>query len=235
MESIPATGSLQAQVHEALRKAILSGELKPGSLYSVKDLSSQLGVSRTPVREAALKLASAGMVRFERNRGMRVLETSWQDLEEVFGLRLLLEVPATRHGVHQLLPTTVETLSAHLAQMRAAAAAEDPQAFMDSDRAFHRTLLEASGNLRLAAYVDTLRDMVLKRGQTTVGRSRGLIDIAAEHATILAAVELRDADEAARQMQRHILHTAHLLLGQERAAAQDERAPDLSWALSLPT
>jgi len=102
MERLAHTASVNARVLSALRAAVITGELAPGSLYSVQTLADQLGVSRTPVREALIKLAQQGMVRFERNRGVRVLLTSLHDLEEVFALRLLLEPPAVRRAVTRL-------------------------------------------------------------------------------------------------------------------------------------
>jgi DNA-binding GntR family transcriptional regulator len=69
----------------------VDGRLEAGERYSVAQLAERFGVSRTPVREALLVLERQGVVRFERNRGVRVLETTAHDLEEVFALRLLLE------------------------------------------------------------------------------------------------------------------------------------------------
>ena len=73
-------------------------------MHSVGSLAEMLGVSRTPVREALIELASRGMVRFERNRGVRVVETSVHDLDEIFEMRRLLEPPAARKAVEQMTP-----------------------------------------------------------------------------------------------------------------------------------
>src|SRR5437773_4607603 len=87
--------SLAERVYEQIRNAIIMGELAPESRHSVNELATILSVSRTPVREALLKLADQGMVRFHRNVGVVILPTTIHDLEEVFSVRLLLEVPAT--------------------------------------------------------------------------------------------------------------------------------------------
>jgi DNA-binding GntR family transcriptional regulator len=99
--------TLAARAHDAIRAAIVDGRLAAGERYSVARLAERFGVSRTPVREALLLLERQGVVRFERNRGVRVLETSVHDLEEVFTLRLLLEVPAT----YRACPTTISRRS----------------------------------------------------------------------------------------------------------------------------
>src|SRR6185437_3348958 len=99
-------------------------------------LADQLGVSRTPVREALIKLAQQGMVRFERNRGVRVLLTSLHDLEEVFALRLLLEPPAVGRAVARLDAAQCRELRRLLAHMERAARADDEFTMFEHDRRF---------------------------------------------------------------------------------------------------
>jgi DNA-binding GntR family transcriptional regulator len=233
VKQVRQTTAVNAQVLDALRAAVITGELPAGTLHSVATLAGQLGVSRTPVREALIKLAQQGMVRFERNRGVRILQTSLHDLEEVFALRLLLEVPATRRAV-QLLGTatqaaTLRELRRVFAAMESAAAADDEFRMWEHDRRFHRVLLEASGNGRLAEYVDGLRDMVLRRGVSTAHQSRTLEVIVEEHRVVLERVLAGDADGAAEAMRVHILHTAELLVAQEAGAEAGPVDVDLGW------
>ena len=216
-------------VLDALRTAVITGELLPGTLHSVQTLATQLGVSRTPVREALIKLAQQGMVRFERNRGVRVLQTSLHDLEEVFALRLLLEVPATRRAVQLLDAAGRRELRRLYHAMERAAAADDEFRMWEHDRRFHRVLLAASGNGRLAEFVDGLRDVVLRRGVSTARASRGLAEIVEEHRVVLGHVEAGDADGAARAMRAHVLHTAELLIAQEAGAPPGSVDIDLGW------
>jgi DNA-binding GntR family transcriptional regulator len=120
-------------------------------------------------------------------------------------------------------------LRKHFAAMQKAARADDEFTMLDHDRRFHRVVLEASGNTRLATYVDGLRDMVLRRGVSTARASRSLDDIVAEHADILALIEAGDADGAAESMRAHILHTAELLIAQEAGAEVGVLDVDLGW------
>src|ERR1700733_6256472 len=90
--------SLTDQAVAAIREAVRDGALVPGQLYSAYQIAAYLGVSRSPVREALMRLAEAGMVSFERNRGFRIVLPGPRDIAEVFGLRLLLEVPAARQA-----------------------------------------------------------------------------------------------------------------------------------------
>jgi DNA-binding GntR family transcriptional regulator len=229
VKQVRQTDSVNAQVLDALRAAVITGELQPGTLHSVQTLATQLGVSRTPVREALIKLSQQGMVRFERNRGVRVLQTSLHDLEEVFALRLLLEVPATRLACQQIDEAGRRELRRLHQTMERAARAENEYRMLEHDRRFHLVLLQASGNLRLASYVDGLRDMVLRRGVSTVSRSRSLDDIVAEHREVLSHIEARDAAGAAEAMRAHLLRTAELLIAQEAGAPPGSVDVDLGW------
>lgn len=209
--------TLTTRALEALRAAIVDGRLAAGERYSVAQLAERFGVSRTPVREALLVLERQGVVRFERNRGVRVLETTAHDIEEVFALRLLLEVPATRRACVLLDDDDLAALDHEIRAMATLAPEGDEGAFMAHDRRFHEIILRGSGNRRLAGIVAQLRDLVRFRGASTVGRSRDLEAILAEHVTILDALRARDPAAAADAMRAHLLETARLLLAQESA------------------
>lgn len=203
--------TLATRALEELRSAIVDGRLAPGERFSVAQLAQLLGVSRTPVREALLQLERQGVVRFERNRGVRVLETSAHDVQEVFEMRLLLEVPATRRACARLRDDELQALERELAGM---AAADEEAPFMAHDARFHELLLAAAGNRRLITTVRSLRDHVRLEVGTTVGRSRDLDAILGEHRVIMAALRERDAEAAAAAMRDHLRTTARLLIRQ---------------------
>lgn len=208
----PEDGLTQRAYHE-IRAAILDKRLAPGSLTSVRALSEALGISRTPVREALVELANDRLVSFERNRGVRITETQRHDIEEIFELRLLIEVPAVRSAMARAGADLIPELRATLQEMRVSLG--DEATFMHHDWLFHRALLAATGNERLVAFVESLRHQTRMRGISTVGRSRPLEAIVAEHERILAAVEAGDADAAVAAMSGHLTETRDLLLAQE--------------------
>jgi DNA-binding GntR family transcriptional regulator len=143
--------------------------------------------------------------------------TTAHDLEEVFALRLLLEVPATRRACELLSTDDLAALDHELTAMSSLAREGDEGAFMAHDKAFHEVILHASGNRRLTTIVSQLRDHVRFRGASTVGRSRDLQAILSEHVVILEALRARDAAAAADAMRAHLLETGRLLLAQESA------------------
>jgi len=229
MKPVGRTRSLQMRLIDELRSAIVSGELEPGKLYSVNELASDLEVSRTPVREALITLAGQGMVQFERNKGVRIMQTTTHDLGEVFQLRLLLEVPAVRRTTSKLTPMLLDDLRNELHEMQEAAAANDVDRMWTHDRRFHKLILLGTGNQRLADYVDSLRDLVLTQGTTTAGRSRSAEEIVAEHAAILTPMERGNWHAAAAAMRDHIWHTAQLLITQEAGTPAAAPEIDFDW------
>lgn len=215
LREIKAESSLTARVRESIREAIIDGTLEPGSLHSVQSLADIFKVSRTPVREALIDLAGADMVEFERNRGVRILETSVHDLEEILVLRILLEVPATYRAAENIDADGLSALRQELDAMVEAAETDDEPTMMQHDRRFHELINTASGNSRLTEYIDSLRDLILTRGVSTVDNTRSLSEIVAEHEGILAALASGDAEAAAAAMKLHLVNTASLLLQQE--------------------
>lgn len=203
-----------ADVFGRLREQILTGELAPGSHHSVYRLSDELGVSRTPVREAVLRLADLGLVTIERNRGITIRGVRAEDVRDVFELRLLLEVPAAAGAAAQADSALAKRLRAALDAMRSAARAGDEATFFGHDRALHAALGEALGNPRLSQEVDRLRDSIQVRGVSTIDTTRTLADVAEEHTPIVEAVAAGDAAAAADAMREHLVRTASLLLDQ---------------------
>ncbi len=208
---------LSARAREELRGAIVEGRLAAGSLTSVRALSEALGISRTPVREALVDLAKEGMVSFERSRGVRVNDSKGHDILEIFQLRRMIEIPAMYEAMLHFTVGDVRALGRELAAMRAHL--EDERQFMHHDRAFHRVPLEVLGNARMIAIVESLRDQTRVRGLSTVGRTRNLKAIVAEHQAIYDAARRGHAAQAAQALERHLLITEELLRTQVGADA----------------
>ena len=229
----PLTGpaaSLTDQALGAIREAVRSGVLRPGHLYSAYQVAAMLGVSRSPVREALMRLAEAGMVSFERNRGFRVVIPGPADIAEIFQLRLLLEVPAARQAARRVTPELAAALRSELQQMRAAALGQDEALFMRHDQQLHSLILRAAGNARMVSLVGNLRDITRILGASTVDRSRDLTAIASEHEPIVAAVAAGDEVTAGEKMTYHVSHTGKLLVAQAAAEAGEQTGGQVLWA-----
>jgi DNA-binding GntR family transcriptional regulator len=227
--AVPAA-SLADQVAASIRAAVRAGALQPGRLYSAYQMADDLGVSRSPVREALMRLAEAGMVEFERNRGFRIVIPRPRDIAEVFHLRLLLEVPAASRVAAQATPELVDALHAELREMSRAADEHDETLFMRHDQRLHDLILGTAGNARLLRLIDGLRDTTRYLGASTVDRSRTLQDIYAEHLPIVDAIVAADPAAAGRAMSAHVTHTGRLLVAQAAAESADGIDPDALWA-----
>ncbi|MER7282734.1 GntR family transcriptional regulator [Dactylosporangium sp. NPDC000244] len=205
--------SLTGRVFDQIRDAIRSGELVPGSLYSVVEIANQLGVSRTPVREALLQFAANGMVRFERSRGVRILELSVKDIEEIYSLRLLLEAPSAYRAATRMSDRDRAVLTKAFDGMRKACDAGDERLFQKHDLVFHEAIVRAAGNERVVQVVANTRSQMHALGLSTT-KTRTLADILAVHEKIYDNVIARNAAGAGEAVQEHLIGTLEMLVQQ---------------------
>jgi DNA-binding GntR family transcriptional regulator len=204
----PAAESAYAHVKDAL----LSGRLPAGEMLSEGDVAAELGISRTPVREAFLRLAAEGWLRLFPRRGALVVPVAPGEAEAVVDARLLLEGHAVEVAV--ATPATREALVAGLRALldrqRAAVRAGDLDAYAEHDSAFHLALVAAGGNPVLTEFAATLRERQRRMIALSVGaageRAPGFV---AEHEALVAAVEAGDAAGFRTALRAH-LHDAHL-------------------------
>lgn len=213
--------SLTDAVVDAVRAGVQQQELVPGEVYSVYQLAELLGVSRSPVREALLRLAEVGLVEIARNRGFRVVLPTAHDVEEIFEIRLALEPPAAGRAAERGCPDADD----HLEAMAAAVSRGDEPAFWAADRALHRSVLVAAGNTRAAEIVEQLRATTALLGPPTTATGRSLAEIHAEHRPIVDAVLAGDAGAAERAMREHLEHTRDLLTASPVASRLNPLAP----------
>ncbi|MEU3447984.1 GntR family transcriptional regulator [Streptomyces thermolilacinus] len=185
--------SVRGQVLDALRAALVGGDLAPGQVYSAPALGLRLGVSATPVREAMQQLAVEGAVEVVPNRGFRVVERTPRELAELAEVRALIEVPVMLR-LARTVPADRWAELRPLSEATAAAAAHgDLARYGEADRAFHRALLGLAGNEQLVAVADDLH----RRSQWPLVsppavRRADLVADAAEHGALLDALVAGD-------------------------------------------
>ncbi|RYJ28452.1 GntR-family transcriptional regulator [Streptomyces sp. L-9-10] len=201
--------SVRGQILDALRTALVSGELAPGEVYSAPVLGERFGVSATPVREAMQRLALEGAVEVVLNRGFRVIERSARELAELAEVRALLEVPVMLR-LARTVPAERWARLAPLAEATGAAAAVgDRAAYAECDRAFHHALLALSGNEQLVMVADDLH----RRSQwplvsAPAVRRADLVADAAEHTALLDALMARDLPVVQSLIREHFTGSA---------------------------
>ena len=141
--------TLKSKVSRVLREAIQTGQLKPGQRLVEEEISQQLGVSRVPVREAIANLEQDGLVVRELGRGARVANPSETDVEEIYGLRLALELYSLKIAFDEIRAKNLDTFQKLVEEMSASIEREDFSNLMDVDLAFHETICKIAGNSRL--------------------------------------------------------------------------------------
>jgi len=206
--------SLASQVFQLLRSAIHTGALDPGTLYSIAQVAEQLEVSRSPVREALLRMAETGIVQIVRNRGFVVVRPHPREIAEIFAVRLTLEVAAVERVSRIANPVLGAQLRATISESHGAAARGDEEEFFRHDFLMHDGILAAAGNERARRIVAELRETIRILGPYTAGQTRSLADIEREHEPIVAAIEAGWSALAQEAMRAHLTHTALLLIQQ---------------------
>ncbi|MFJ5675687.1 GntR family transcriptional regulator [Streptomyces sp. NPDC093097] len=220
---ITARERLRDQVAHALHAALISGELKPGEVYSAPALAEDLGVSATPVREAMLDLAREGMVEPVRNKGFRVTEVDARDLDQYTEIRTLIEVPMIGRIARSAAQEDLEALRPIAEEIVRAARAHDLIGYLEADRRFHLSLLALSGNDRLVETVGDLRKRSRLYGLTALDERGELLPSAEEHLELLGLMLTGDAKGAEKCMTRHLGHVRTLWAEgeQDRTPAKD--------------
>ncbi|MBV9817907.1 MAG: GntR family transcriptional regulator [Solirubrobacterales bacterium] len=195
-------------VYARLREAILHNHLAPGSVVSQVQLALQLGVSRTPLREAVRMLQREGLVTGEANRMVRVAPFSTEDVEELYAVRITNEALAIRLTVPGMISEDDAILEDGLRQMAGHAAERDIDAWERHHRAFHAHLVRGGG-ARLCRMLAEFSDHAERyRRLYVTSEPRAMSIGAAEHEAIVEACHARDAARAAAELARHLSRTA---------------------------
>lgn len=196
--------SVRGQILDALRAALVAGDLTPGEVYSAPALGERFGVSATPVREAMQQLALEGAVEVVPNRGFRVVERGARELAELAEIRALIEMPVVLRLARTLPAERWAELRPLAEETARAAASGCPTAYGEADRAFHRAVLGLAGNEQLVRVADDLH----RRSQWSLGgepvRCRtGLMADAAVHLALLDALVAQDLGAVQALLQEH--------------------------------
>jgi len=198
------------QVYMLLWQRIVNHQLLPGDKLSDLRLSEELGVSRTPVREALHRLAQEGIVRAASRQGFFVARFSSRDVRDVYDVRTALEVLAVRLALPNLTDAELDAAQRALDAVTVrvqAGEADAADAFLVIDRAFHELLVQAAGNRRLTTMMASLQAH-LRVFQFYGSHVHTMLETSVgHHHTILAALRRRDGAGAERAMERHIQDT----------------------------
>ncbi|WP_414930860.1 GntR family transcriptional regulator [Streptomyces sp. Je 1-369] len=204
------------RVYAHVKQAVLERRYEGGTLLTEGELAEAVGVSRTPVREALLKLEVEGLLRLYPKKGALVLPVSAQEIADVVETRLLVET----HSVRKAVPAPaglIGRLEELLDRQRAQAAAGDLAEAAVTDRSFHAEIVRSGGNEILSRLYDQLRDRQLRMGVAVLhSHPDRIAKTLAEHEEILDALRRDDADAAVAVVTRHVGWFQNLARGEVR-------------------
>lgn len=201
---------LRHVVTEQIRQAILDGQIKPGEWLRQERLAQEFGVSQMPIREALKELAAEGLVEHIPYRGVRVVEFTAEDVEDLYAQRCFLEARAARAAASRISEETVAQLRELVAQMRSHLADEDLPLYRELNRQFHQLIAQASGRQYLIRTLNQLwanfPNMLWANFPQTARSSnpeRTPQDVL-QHEAIVEALARHDEEAAERLMREHI-------------------------------
>lgn len=224
---------LPEKIYHHLRTKLLAGEFPPGTRLDYKKISVEMGVSTTPVREAMGKLGSEGLVELVPRAGAIVRKLGTQEAVQLYGVREAIETYAAAKAAEKISDARLQQLEGVLAKMRnlivksfsatsSIMTGENLSEFLQSDLAFHMTIIEAAGNPRLTKLAGDSHIHSRIFGVERFGHNRELMEEADEiHRAIFTALKNRDATKASKLISQHIQRSLELTLTHIDQAPQD--------------
>ncbi|WP_257215751.1 GntR family transcriptional regulator [Fredinandcohnia onubensis] len=200
MESLLA----KDKIASILRNEIIKGNIKPGQKLLEKELCEQLGVSRTPLREAIRNLEVEGLIESIPNKGSRVRTMTIQDIKNVYELRIELEALATKKSVPYLIKEDLDSLFSIQEMLKTATKKATWGEVSELNKKFHNILVSKGDNNLLLSTIDQLHkvSVVISVSNFSIpGRSWNVID---EHSKVIEAVKEKDAELASILMRNHL-------------------------------
>jgi DNA-binding GntR family transcriptional regulator len=221
-QEVPLVRNASVAATELIREAILDGRLGPGERLKEEELARELGISRTPVREALLLLQAEGLVDAAPNRGATVRAHGPEDLDDLYQLRALLEGYAARRAASRISPEAVDQLRASCDRFEGLRSDTELRELVRENMFFHGTILEVAGSARLESMVRKVIELPLVyRSYVWYSPDQKQISVH-YHRQITTALAAGDAERAELVMKEHVFEARDLLVNHLRATAVEE-------------
>ncbi len=201
------------QAYALLRRKILDNEISAGFQATEQEIAEALGMSRTPVREALVRLANEGLVEVRPRHGMRVLPVSGEDMREIYEILTGLETVAAESVARQgLADNQAARLEQAVADMDRALEQDDLQSWAEADERFHLLLVDFCGNRRLRSLVGTYWDQAHRVRMITLRLRPKPTKSSSDHAALLDALRRGDGEAASRIHREHRENSGKMLV-----------------------
>jgi len=212
LKTLEAPPSLKDMAFQEIKDAILANRLQPGSIYADKGLSEELGISKTPVREALFDLTARGFFNFSHRKGFQLKMLSEEDTRNLFDCRSIIELAVIRRITPTLSDEAIQTLEIIRGQEEEIAQSADRIKFVKIDRELHLYLSSLTNNPYLISSLENLRDLIDWTGYKVLSRPERPVEAMREHKNIIDMLTIRDAEGAAGKMEEHIRITERLVI-----------------------
>ena len=204
--------SIREQVYKRISELILSGKIAPAERIMENKLSKQLGVSRTPIREALHVLEMEGFLEAIPRVGYQVKEIAWDEVEDICEIRKVNETLAACWAMKRITPEELDALERNLKMAEADAKGGDPRRFIDHDVEFHDIIVKASGSRRLVEICQTLRRHMLLYRIESIYEPQMVLSVIEDHHRIVAQLRAHDAAGITRAIGEHLDHVKREVL-----------------------
>jgi DNA-binding GntR family transcriptional regulator len=212
MSSLVSNIALFEAADGVIRKLIFDRALKPGERIDEQALAKELGISRTPLREALKVLQNEGLVKLVPRRGCFVAKLTERDVDEIYAMIGLLESACAARAAELATPGDIARLRKITQRMVQMAAEKNYKKYFDANLAAHAAVLEIAGNRWQRSVIEYLRGLCRLWPYVSVGNIPGRLEESLrEHEALCAAIEAHDAPRAQDIMRRHIGHTLEAL------------------------
>jgi DNA-binding GntR family transcriptional regulator len=211
MQRVQRTPSLRDQALLQLRKAIVVGDLEPGSVHSEQTIAAKLGLSRTPIREALLQLVGEGLIVFIPNRGARIVELDPEHLAHVLQFRAAIEGCGASRMAANPDRQRLARLDAELKRQRAIIRNGERLSWVEANADFHAILAESSENRLMIDAFGPLASHTKRLGYRMTLRAQRMRESLDEHSAIVDAIRRGDVDRSRTMAEEHLYITTVLM------------------------
>ncbi len=203
---------LRELVLDAIREAIIDGSLKPRERLMEIQLAEELGVSRTPIREALRKLELEGFIVMVPRKGAYVADISFKDIADVYEIRAALEGLAASLAAERITDEELDEMERCLVGKAEAIANHDMEKLVEADTRFHDAIYRASRNDRLTSMINNLREQIQRFRATSLSVPGRMYQSLEEHRTIIEAIQSRDSQLARQVAYEHIENAENIMM-----------------------
>lgn len=212
---------VSGQVYQYLKQAIINCEIEPGRSLSETAISSELKVSRQPVREAFIKLSECGLLNIFPQRGSVVAAISIQSVLEGQFVRTAIECAVIRKLTPQVTSTQLDELETILSEQPQHLSKQDYEAFLQADDRFHQQFANFAHYPLAWETIETIKPMMDRVRYLDITRDQSMADLIVEHRALLDALKAHDGEQAEKIITQHLTHFPHVI--------DDIRAKNPGW------